>query len=148
MPDSRERLRGAIERLTRDAGRHLLTEPALDADLLGVERTLGLRLPASFRELLGRIGSGILYDRHEVFGPLSLQLHDIEFVPSLPAVRKQLAEALAPALLPFHREGRRVHVFDLGNGADEPVPVRALDGPQTYPDLVTFLEAVVLPKAE
>ena len=93
------------------------------------------------------MGSGILYDRHEVFGPHSLQLHDIEFVPSLPSVLKHLGASLGPALLPFHRGGGRVHVFDLGGGAEEPVPVRAVDGSASYPDLARFLEAVVLPAA-
>ena len=139
-----ERLLHAIKRLERDGARHLLTEPAQEADLAGLEHGLALRLPASFRALLGRLGSGILYDRHEMFGPLSLQLHDIEFVPSLHAMRKLLSNALAPPLLPFHREGRRVHAFDLSHGADEPVPVRALDGSAAYPDFVTFLETVVL----
>ncbi len=145
--EQQERLLDVIDRLVRDSGQHLLTGPAHETDLAGLERTLALPLPTSFRTLLGRMGSGIFYDQHEVFGPHSLQLHDIEFVPSLPGVRKHLGALLAPALLPFHRGGGQVHVFDLSGGADEPVPVRALDGSASYPDLATFLEAVVLPGA-
>ena len=138
-------LLSAIERLARDAGQHLLTDRAQESDLAGLERTLEHPLPASFRTYLSRLGAGILYDRHEVFGPQSLQLHDIEFVPSLPAVLKQLRGAgLDPRLLPFHRDKGRVHAFDLGGGAKEPVPVRAMDGSARYPDLAAFLESVVL----
>jgi hypothetical protein len=134
-----------IDVLVRDSGQHLLTGPAHETDLAGLERALALPLPASFRTYLGRMGSGILYDRHEVFGPHSLQLHDIEFVPSLPGVLRQLRASLGPKLLPFHRGRGLVHVFDLGGGAQEPVPVRAMDGSASYPDLAAFLEAVVLP---
>ena len=148
LQNRQERLLGVIDRLVRDSSQHLLTEPAHETDLEGLERTLGLPLPASYRSLLGRMGSGILYDRHEVFGPHSLQLHDIEFVPSLPGVRRHLATSVGPRLMPFHRDGGRVHVFNLSSGSDEPVPVRALDGSASYPDLATFLEAVVLPGAE
>lgn len=136
-----------LDRLVRDSGQHLLTGPAHEADLARLEQTLGQPLPHEFRALLLRMGSGILYDRHELFGPHQLQLHDIEFVPSLLGVQKLLGASLAPGMLPFHRGGGVVHAFDLRNGTAEPVPVTALDGSATYPDLAAFLEAVVLPPA-
>jgi hypothetical protein len=136
-----------IDVLTRDSGQHLLTGPAHEDDIASLERALGLRLPASFRLYLARMGSGILYDRHEVFGPHSLQLHDIEFIPSLTGLLRQLRPAPGPGLVPFHRVLGRVHAFDLGGGPAEPVPVRALDGSASYPDLASFLEAVVVPRS-
>jgi hypothetical protein len=134
-----------LDQLVRDSGKHLLTGPAHEADLAGLEQALGTPLPASFRALLSRIGSGILYDRHELFGPHQLQLHDIEFVPSLLGLQKQLGGALPPGLLPFHRGEGVVHVLDVRAGAAEPVAVRALEGTASYPDLAAFLAAVILP---
>jgi hypothetical protein len=128
-----------LARLLRDESQHLLTGPASEADIAALERVLGRRLPASYRTLLACLGWGIFYDRHELFGPHSLQLHDIEFVPSLNAVLRQLAPSPGPDLLPFHRGGGCVHLLDLRGGG-----VRALDGSAAYPDLAAFLEAVVL----
>jgi hypothetical protein len=136
-----------LDRLVRDSGQHLLTGPAHEADLARLEQALGVPLPRQYRELLARMGSGIFYDRHELFGPHQLQLHDIEFVPSLLGVHKLLGQALAPGLLPFHRGGGVFHVLDVRKGTDEPVPVTALDGSAVYRDLAAFLEAVVLPPA-
>jgi hypothetical protein len=137
------RLDRIVERLAADGGRHLLTGPADEQELLRIEGALSLRLPPRFRALLGRLGGGILYDRHELFGPRPLQLHDIEFVPSLQAMRARFASS-GPELLPFHREGGLVHAFVLGEGHEEPIPIQSLDGTRRYPDLETFLEAVVL----
>ena len=137
----------ALDQLLRDSGKHLLTGPAHEADLAGLEQALGTPLPPAYRALLSRIGSGILYDRHELFGPHSLQLHDIEFVPSLLGVQKQLGMALSPGLLPFHRGGGIVHVLDVRAGVVEPVPVRTLDGSASHGDLGAFLAAVILPAA-
>lgn len=135
----------ALDQLLRDSGKHLLTGPTHETDLARLEQALGTALPPAFRTLLSRIGSGILYDRHELFGPHSLQLHDIEFVPSLLGLQKQLAGSLAPGLLPFHRGEGIVHVLDVRSGTTEPVPVRSLDGSASYLDLAAFLVAVILP---
>lgn len=140
-----ERMLEVLDRILRDSGQHLLTGPAHESDLARLEQALGRPLPRDFRGLLARMGSGILYDRHELFGPHQLQLHDIEFVPSLLGIQKQLGASLAPGLLPFHRGSGVVHVLDVRNGSDEPVRVAALDGSAAYPDLAAFLEAVVLP---
>lgn len=139
------RVARVLDRLVRDSGQHLLTGPAHEADLGRLEQALGLSLPHAFRTLLARMGSGILYDRHEMFGPHQLQLHDIEFVPSMLGVQKHLGAALAPGLIPVHRGGGLVHALDLRGGSEEPVPVVALDGSASYADLPAFLEAVVLP---
>jgi hypothetical protein len=132
-----------LDRLAADAGRHLLTGPADEQELARVEHALALRLPPRFRALLRRLGGGIFYDRHEVFGPRPLQLHDIEFVPSLQAMRARLAPTQA-GLLPFHRGDGQVHAFVMGDRDGEPVPITSLDGTRRYRDLESFLEDMVL----
>jgi hypothetical protein len=141
-----EALQPLLDRLVSDGGHHLLTGPAEEAELARVEKALGFPLPPSYRALLTRMGSGILYDRHEFFGPRQLMLHDIEFVPSLIAIQTRLGQPLPHGLVAFHRGGGHVHVFDLREGAQEPVPVRSLDGARSYPGFVAFVEAVVLPQ--
>ena len=134
----------AIDRLARDLDLHLLSGPVEEDELARLEQALAVTLPPSFRTYLSRLGSGLLYDAHEIFGPRSLQLHDIEFVPSLASVVRQLRGTLGPNLLPFHRGDGTVHVFDLTGGPHEPLPVRALAGGGSYRDLAGFLEAVVV----
>ena len=134
----------ALDRLAADASRHLLTGPAGEAELRRLEQSLGVRLPAGFRALLARLGGGILYDRHELFGPRPLQLHDIEFVPSLAAMQRRLGSALAPGMLAFHRGEGMVHTLYLRSNMEDPVAVLSLDGTSRYTDFESFLEAVVL----
>ena len=143
-PQMSQALEALLDRLAADLDRHLLAGPAEEPELSHLEQSLRLRLPAGFRALLRRLGGGILYDRHEVFGPRPLQLHDIEFVPALAAVQGRLRAGLGPGLLAFHRGGGLVHAFDLRLGGDEPVPIVSMDGAAHYPSLEGFLEAVVL----
>jgi hypothetical protein len=135
----------ALARLERDGAQHLTqrcSEPELDA----FERTLGLRLPADFRRLLARIGFGILYDRHEVYGTRPLILHDIEMVPDILAIRRRLEQEGRPCperLVPFHRTRGVLHLLDV-SGDEGAAPVRSETG-QAYADLADFLRQVVLP---
>jgi len=57
--------------LERDGTRHL-TQSCSEREMDALERALGRRLPNAFRVLLSRVGCGILYDRHELFGALQL----------------------------------------------------------------------------
>ena len=131
--------------LERDAALHL-TQRCSGRDLDALEAALGLALPADFRSLLERVGGGILYDRHEVFGGRRLIVHDIELVPDLLSMNRLLAESRAnwPAhLVPVHRSQGVLHLLDLSAGAAN-AAVLAADG-RAWPNLPAFLEAVVLP---
>jgi hypothetical protein len=131
--------------LERDRALHLV-QPCSPRDLDLVEEALGLRLPATYRALLQRIGGGIFYDRHEVFGARRLILHDIELVPDILTVRRQLAEAgrMGRAnLVPIHRCGPDLHLLDV-SGGEGPSPVVDEAG-RSWPDLPDFLADVVLP---
>lgn len=135
----------ALAALERDAARHL-TQPCSEHDLDALEEALGRRLPADFRALLARVGGGILYDTHEVFGARRLMVHDIELVPDLLSARRGLeARGLGwpPHLAPFHRCRGAVHLLDLSQGEGS-APVLAQDG-RPCGDLPAFLESVVLP---
>jgi hypothetical protein len=139
----------ALTALERDQPRHMTAEPATDLELDGVEEALGRRLPEEFRALLARLGGGILYERHEIFGARRLMLHDIELVPDLVSFRQRFAgvgrEALGDGFVPFHRADGVVHLFDL-RAEGGPTVVVTLDGARSYPDLAGFLEQVVLPR--
>jgi hypothetical protein len=133
----------ALERLAADGDRHMTTGSASEPELRACENALGVRLPEAFRRFLARLGSGIFYDRHEFFGPRSLQIHDIELVPSLPSLRARCCQGRAPGWLPFHRVGQRVHAFEPA-GPQQPARIVALPDGTSYPDLESFLAAVVL----
>ena len=80
-------LQRVSEALERDRHRHLLA-PSTEEDLQRLERAIEHPLPAQYRHFLGRLGGGIYYDRHEVFGAARLMIHDIELVPDVFAVRE------------------------------------------------------------
>ena len=127
--------------LERDRTRHLLAAATLD-DLDRLEHAVGLPLPPQYRQLLTRLGGGILYDRHELFGPRRLMIHDIELVPDVLSVRARRAHAGldgSPFFLPLHRSGADLHWLDLRDGS-----VRDLSGSRRYCDLAAFLEDVVV----
>jgi SMI1/KNR4 family protein SUKH-1 len=133
--------------LERDASLHL-TQRCSERDLEVLEEALGRRLPGGFRAFLARIGGGIIYDRHEVFGCRRLMLHDIELVPDLLSVRRNLekdGQSWPNHLVPIHRCGGALHLLDLARG-DGTAPVIGEAG-QSWPDLSDFLEAIVLPSA-
>jgi len=131
--------------LARDRPRHMTTEPASERELDMLEEALGHRLPEEFRELLAQFGGGIFYERHELFGARRLMIHDIELVPDLLTFRRLLeAEGRhhEEGLLAFHRADDQVHLLDLRPARR--AGVVSADGRRTFPDLASFLEAVVL----
>jgi SMI1-KNR4 cell-wall len=133
--------------LEKDRHRHMTAEPASERELDLVEEILGRRLSDEFRTLLARLGGGILYERHEVFGVHRLMVHDIELVPDLVSFRERFVRAgegeTCRDFVPFHRADGIVHLLDL-RARGGPAVV-SLDGTRSYPDLADFLEQVVLP---
>lgn len=145
----RRTLGDVLRDLERDHSKHITSGPAGQDELQGLEAAVGHPLPESYCALLALMGGGLYYDRHEIFGPHLVLIHDIELVPSLLAMRlrleKERGHALA-GLLPLHRCGTQTHLIDVraeGGGR-----VVTLDGPETYPDLAAFLDTVVLPGRE
>lgn len=136
-----------LDRFACHGDHHLTNGPATAVELRELERAVGRPLPASFRAFLRRLGGGLFYGGHEIFGPHRVMVHDIELVPSLTAIRSgPCAERLPDGLVPFHRIGGILHAFDLRDPADAERIVSLPCG-STYPDLPSFLEAVVLPPA-
>lgn len=137
----------AITKLERDSARHLTTDRPSERDLDVLEEALGRKLPDDFRTLLARLGGGILYERHEVFGARRLMVHDIELVPDLLSFREQFARRgsrdLGEGLVPFHRADGVVSLLDAREGAVPAVVTE--DGARSYSSLSSFLEQAVLP---
>ena len=136
----------ALATLERDGARHL-TQRCTAQDLDGLERALGRRLPADYRALLARVGGGILYDEHEVFGGRRLMVHDIELVPDALTLTRERTDAGRPwpaHLVPLHRCRGRLHLLDISGGAQ--ARVVGEDG-RSWPSLSAFLSEVVLPDA-
>lgn len=117
--------------------------PASDDDLRGVEEALRRPLPEPFRLFLQRLGGGVFYLKHEIFGARRVMIHDIELVPGLLSFRTWLGSGLPSGLLPIHRADGRIHVLDLDAGPCAPVRVLG-GGGRGYPDFTRFLEDVVL----
>lgn len=137
----------ALLMLEQDRARHL-TQPCSERDLDLLEQALGRRLPAEYRALLARVGAGILYDDHEVFGSRRLMVHDIELVPDVLTVARQRADGGRPwpaHLVPFHRSQGRVHLLDVSDGGN--AAVLGEDGAR-WRSLPEFLHEVVLPAAD
>jgi hypothetical protein len=129
----------------RDAASHTSGGPASEADLRQLESALGRPLPRSLRTFLARVGAGLFYQGHEIFGPHRVMIHDIELVPSLPTMLARLREqGLPEGLIPFHRGNRVVHVVDVRGS--EPERVMSIPNGTSYSDLASFLQAVVLPR--
>lgn len=136
----------ALAALERDRPKHMTGAPATEMELDGLEEGLGRRLPEEFRTFLAHFGGSILYERHEVFGPRRLMIHDIELVPDLLSFRHRLIGSGDPTLgddrVPFHRADGVVHLLDLRRSGE--ARVVSTDGKHSYPDLACFLEEVVL----
>jgi hypothetical protein len=136
-----------FEVFARDADRQLTAGPTSEDDLAKFEARTGVALPASFRAFLARFGGGLYYQGHEIFGPTQVYIHDIELVPDLVGIRRWLgAQGLeVPAgALAFHRARGAIHVLEGGPGSPE--RVTTLGGSSSFPDLASFLEAIVLPR--
>jgi SMI1/KNR4 family protein SUKH-1 len=132
----------------RDRDRHVMAGAASEAELARLESALGCRIPEGLRAFLSRFGGGLFYNGHEVFGPTRTMVHDIELVPDMLSVRHRLAEegSLPQGFLPFHRARGVVNLIDAREavGTGEIVP---LSQSPPHPDLASFLETVVLPRA-
>ncbi len=130
-----------ITRLEQDRAAHTTSGPSDAAELEAVEQALDCPLPASLRAFLARVGGGIFYGRHEIFGGHRVMIHDIELVPSLRAATAALraAPSAPPAgWLPFHRADGALHLID-ATGAVVSWPPRA-----RHASLEEFLARVVV----
>jgi hypothetical protein len=135
-----------LARCEADAGVHMTDGACTERELRGVEERLGQVLPAPFRAFLARLGGGVFYLEHEIFGAHRVMIHDIELVPDLLSFRAWLGAAVPAHLLPIHRAGGRIHAIELGVGPC--AAVRPLDGNgRQYRDFTAFLESVVLATA-
>lgn len=134
-----------IERMAGDHSQHMSGGPSPEAELLQAEETLGLRLPQPFRAFLTRLGAGIYYQEHEIFGCRRVMIHDIELLPDLVSMRQRLDPPVAEGLFPLHRNRERLHLIDLSHGTGAGRVIAAGDAVE-FPDLPAFLEAVVLPE--
>jgi hypothetical protein len=145
---ARRTLGDVLRDLERDHAQHITSGPAGEDELQRLEAAVGHPLPESYCALLALLGGGLYYDRHEIFGPHLVLIHDIELVPSLLAMRQRLEKERGHALaglLPLHRSGTRIHLIDVRASSGRVV---TMDGPETYPDLAAFLDAVVMPGRE
>src|SRR3954468_24338318 len=132
-----------ILRCEAEGGLHITGEGNADEELVGIETRLGHRLPTPYRVFLRRLGGGVYYLRHEIFGARRVMTHDIELVPDVLSFTQWLGRTVPAGWLPIHRSAEGVHVIQLG--VADPAPVRALGGVGiTYADFTSFLEALVL----
>jgi hypothetical protein len=146
VPAPRVTIEAALQALEKDLDRHTTADRPSELELDALEEALGRKLPDQFRAFLSRLGGGIFYERHELFGARRLMVHDIELVPDLLSFRRHFAaasETLAETLVPFHRAGDVVHLLDLRS--DGETRVVSADGGPSYPDLASFLLQVVVP---
>ena len=134
------RLQAVLARCEADAPRHMTGGPCAESALRHLEDALGAALPSPYRLFLSRLGGGVYYLRHEIFGAHRVILHDIELVTDVSSFRTWLGAEVPAAWLPVHRAGHRIHALDLqGSGR-----VAVLGGSEPgYPDFTTFLEQVV-----
>lgn len=108
-------LEDVLRQLEQDRAAHTTSGPSDEEELQGVEAALQRPLPAALRVFLLRIGGGIFYGRHEIFGGHRVMIHDIELVPSLrEMVRLTRASqpSLEPEWLPVHRADGVLHLMD------------------------------------
>jgi hypothetical protein len=127
----------------RESGAHMTAGPASEDDLRRVEAAIGGSLPADLRAFLARLGGGLYYHGHEIFGPVRVMVHDIEMVPDLVSVRDRLLPDLDAAsdVVPFHRARGTFHFFDRRRPG-----VFSGDGSRLFADLAAFLETIVMPR--
>jgi hypothetical protein len=131
-----------LARCEADRNRHMAGGGASEDELRSVEDALRRPLPEPFRLFLQRLGGGVFYLKHEIFGPRRVMIHDIELVPDLLSFRTWLGAAVPPGLLPIHRADGKIHALDLDAGRGLVRPLGAAG--RTYPDFTRFLEDVVL----
>ncbi len=135
-----------FDRIERDAGSHRTSGPADPADIDRVETELGGPLPASVRAFWERFGGGLFYGRHEIFGPRTVFVHDIELVAGAIETRRALLPntTAAKRLLPIHQAEGVVHFVELTGQANSPGRVVLMNLEQTHADFRSFLESLML----
>ncbi len=130
-----------IQKIESDAAAHTTSGPSDADELAALERAVGQALAPALRAFLGRVGGGIFYGRHEIFGGHRVMIHDIELVPSLRSVAADLGrrQPAPPAgWLPFHRVDGLVHLIDAA-GAVVSWPPQ-----ERHASFEAFLERVIL----
>jgi hypothetical protein len=137
------RLETLLARCEADRTLHMNAGGCPETELQRIEAAVGQPLPLPFRVFLSRLGGGVYYLKHEVFGPRRVMVHDIELVPDLLSFRHWLGEIVPRTALPIHRADGVIHVLELAG--DHAGSVRSLDeGGHRYPDFTSFLEAEIL----
>jgi len=134
--------------IENDVASHALGAPATAQDLRDMEKAVGRPLPESFRFFVSRIGGGLFYQGHEIFGPHRVMIHDIELVPNLSSMLSWLRSQVPPladGLVPVHRRDGILHLLDLRDPL-QPERVVSLPYGAAYPGFAAFLRSVVLPK--
>jgi hypothetical protein len=138
----------ALARIEADRTAHMIAGPSDAAELAAIEAKLGRPLPEAFRAFLLRLGGGIFYQRHEVFGGHRTMIHDIELVPDLLSMKRRLeaekTAGLREGLLPVHRAEGVVHLVELAEGPGYG-RILCLTSPAVYADFASFLDKVVRP---
>ncbi len=136
-----------LETFARDAAAHVMGSPSTSQDLRDLTRVVGRPLPAAFAAFLARFGGGLFYQGHEIFGPQRVMIHDIELVPSLGTMLRLMktGDAAVPdGVVPFHRSGGVVHLFDLREAGERIVSAPYGAG---HAGFASFLRSVVIPAA-
>jgi SMI1 / KNR4 family (SUKH-1) len=131
-----------IARCEADESLHIRSDGADDAELRCLEQKLGQALPGPLRAFLSRLGGGVYYLRHEIFGSRRVMIHDIELVPDILSFQRWLGPKASEGWLPFHRADGRIHAIRLGG--PDPAPVCRLGDPSiVYPDFTAFLRSLM-----
>lgn len=137
-----------LDAFERARDEHIVGSASSEEELRVLERTLGAPLPESFRVFLKRLGGGLFFRGHEIFGPRRVIVHDIELVPDILSVRRALVAQgveLPERAIPFHRARGTVHFLRLG-AADGAGEIVSLPASASAPNLESFLETVVMPR--
>ena len=137
-----------LEAFVRARDEHIVGTPSTEEELVRLEQAVGGLLPQSFRFFLARLGGGLFFYGHEIFGPRRVMIHDIELVPDLLSARRTLVAQGTPipdGTIPFHRARGAVHLMQLGSD-DGKGQIVSVPPSTPYPDLASFLETVVLPR--
>lgn len=127
---------------------HVLGSRSTEAELLRLEEALGSTLPPSFRVFLRRLGGGLFFRGHEIFGTRRVMIHDIELVPDILTVCRTLeaqAVEIPERTIPFHRARGTIHFMPL-DGAESAGPIVSIPPAEPCPSFESFLEIVVLPR--
>jgi hypothetical protein len=132
-----------LARCEADASLHMTGGGCPEPELRRIEEAIGYPLPVPYRLFLGRLGGGVYYLKHEIFGCRRVMTHDIELVPDVLSFRRWLGDMVSRNALPFHRADGRIHVLELSG--DQAGLVRSIDeGGDRCSDFASFLEEFVV----